>query len=63
MEPFVPIETVAKVSLMDSTIDLLEENHYLRLAAHSDYICKVLEEIVLFDTKTQSPLAGVTLVE
>ena len=63
VEPFVPIECVAKVSLVDSTIDLLEENHYLKLAAHPSYVCRVLEEIVIYNTKFSVPIVGVAIIE
>ena len=63
IEPFVPIEAVAKVSIEEGTLDILNENQLLRLAANPEYICKVLEEIVIFDTKSYKPKATVALIE
>ena len=35
----------------------------MRLAANPEYVCKVLEEIVIFDMKTQKSKASVALIE
>ena len=50
MEPFIPIEAVIKLSNSNtSKLSLLSENHFLNLIYHEDYICKVLEEILIYD--------------
>ena len=50
VEPFIPIEAVIKLSNSNiSKLSLLRENHFLNLIYHGDYICKVLEEILIYD--------------
>ena len=50
IEPFIPVEAVIKLSNSNiSKLSLLMENHFLNLLYHEDYICKVLEEILIYD--------------
>ena len=35
----------------------------MKLVAHSDYVSKILEEIIIFDTQTSTLLASVALIE
>ena len=63
LEPFVPVETVARVSTENALLEALEENQILRLVAHSDYVSNILEEIIIYDINKKMPVKGVTLVE
>ena len=42
LDTYLPLEVVAKVCLEEGAQEaLLQENQFLRLVAHDDYICKV----------------------
>ena len=46
------MECVAKVNNdTESSLSLLEECHFMKFIDNEEYICKVLEEIYVFDTK------------
>lgn len=60
--PFSPIETVAKLPLIkrDASgkvdldydtvfLDLLVEDGYLKMLSNHEYVCSVLEEVILFN--------------
>ena len=52
IDPFIPVEAVIKVPKSKRTkLDLVTENHFLRLLYHEEFICKVLEEIVVYDKR------------
>ena len=52
VEPFIPIECVAKIALKNSKFTcLLIENNYLRIVENEEFTCKIFEEIVIFDKK------------
>ena len=39
------------------------ENHLLRLSAQEDYVCKVLEEIIIFDKEKNETVASLSIIE
>ena len=50
IEAFVPLEIIAKIPInQNESKALIVENHFLRLVADDNYVCKVLEEIIFFD--------------
>ena len=50
IEPFIPVEAVVKLSKSTRTnLGLLTENHFLRLLHNEEFICKMLEEIIIYD--------------
>lgn len=62
--PFIQIECVAKVvNNPFYTICLLEECHFMKFIQHEDFICRVLEEIYVYDTEYEMLHSGVTIVE
>ena len=64
MEPFIPIEAVIKLSNSNrSKLSLLIENHFLNLIYHEDYICKVLEEILIYDKLKERVYLDVSVIE
>ena len=64
IEPFIPVEAVVKVSKSKRTkLDLVTENHFLRLLYNEELICKVLEEIIVYDKKKKRAYIAVSIVE
>ena len=64
IEPFIPVEAVVKISISDrSKLGLVTENQFLRLLYDEEFICKVLEEIIVFDREKQRVYAAVSIVE
>lgn len=68
--PYVPMEIVAKVPLVQEDVDssemfinLLLEDQLLRMIAHPDYICEIFEEIFSFTKKEMKILGMVSIVE
>ena len=50
VDPFIPVEAVIKVSKSKRTQkNLMIENHFLRFLRNEEFICKMLEEIVIYD--------------
>lgn len=51
MTPYLPIDIIAKAPIAKDGsghvfAEMVEENHLMKLVAHPDYICQVLEEVV-----------------
>ena len=44
-------------------MSLITENHFLKLLYDEEFICKVLEEIIIFDKKKLKVLAALAIVE
>lgn len=66
--PYLPMEVIAKVPLAkegDCQVfaDLLQENHLLKLLANKDYVCEVLEEVALYNSKHDKIIGMVALIE
>lgn len=58
------MECVVKVfNKINSTITLLSECHFMKFLSHEDYICKVLEEIYVYDTDERRLHSGVAIIE
>jgi len=62
------MEVIAKVPLvtgdnLEVFAGLLQENHFLKLIEHKDYICKVLEEVATYNKENDSILGMVALIE
>jgi hypothetical protein len=66
--PYRPMEVIAKVPVatgenFEVFAGLLQENHFLKLVEHKDYICQVLEEVCIFNKKKDVVLGMVALIE
>lgn len=46
-----------------SSKEIFIENQKIRLAKNKDYVCKILEEIILYDKEKKEILALVVIVE
>jgi hypothetical protein len=47
---FLPVEIIAKVPLnQDSFSDLILEDQFIKLVYDPEFICKIIEEIILFN--------------
>lgn len=58
------MECVVKVlNKSYNTFSLLDECHYLKFLNNEDYICKVLEEIYVYDTHSNMLHSGIAIVE
>ena len=70
VEPYIPMEVVAKMPLVSEDPssknlykDLLMEDGLLKMVAHKDYICEVLEEVILYNKEDGDIVGFITLVE
>ena len=64
IDPFLPIEVIAKVTLNENSFDdLLLENHFLRIVYDEKYVCKVQEEIICCDKETKEAVGVVAVIE
>ena len=41
----------------------MTENHFLRLLYNEEFICKVLEEIIVYDKKNERAYVAVSIIE
>ena len=68
--PYVPLELVAKIPLAhdgrvtsDQFLDLLVEDQLIKMVAHEDFVCQVVEEIIDYNPKTNEITGLISIVE
>lgn len=64
VDSLLPMEIVAKMANSPTNSrSLLLENHMLRLSQNDDCVCKVLEEIIIFDETFNEVILVVAIIE
>lgn len=71
IEPYVPLEVVAKMPLVGDDAgrnselfkDLLMEDGLLKMVKHKDYIADVLEEVILYNKDDKKIIGFISVVE
>ena len=71
IEPYVPMEVVAKMPLVGADPsrnaelfkDLLMEDGLIKMLAHKDYVAEVLEEVFLVNKEQKKLLGFISIVE
>ena len=71
IEPFLPLEIVAKIPKPDANkiltnreyMDLLLEDQLMKMVAHEDHVCQVLEEIIEYNENKDEIVSMISIVE
>ena len=71
VEPFIPMDVVAKMPLVDEEAyqaaqlyyGLLMKDGLLKMVANKEYICEVLEEVILYNKPKGQIVGFISLVE